>query len=175
MNTGRKIQVGIVSIYDPHNDKKAHSGILSKINEAIENTGCETVWIRNPKSKLYSFLGKITKVANLFFKKNICLDRTYLGSYLLANTIDKKAINQVDYIMIIHYFHVAYWLKTNKPIIYHSDATFDIINDYYIHYLWNWNKKQAENIEIGALNNADFHISSSNWRNESLINHYHID
>lgn len=169
------LKVGIVSAYNPHTDKKAHSGILAKINEAIENAGCETVWIKNPSSLGYSILGKLAKLCNMFFKKNISIDRTYLGAYLQASTIDKKIVDQVDYIMVIHHFYIAYWLKTNKPIIYHSDATFEIIDEYYIHNLWDWNKRQAENIEVGALKNASLHLSSSNWRNDSVINHYKIN
>jgi len=169
------LKVGIVSAYNPHTDKKAHSGILAKINEAIENADCETVWIKNSPSLRYNFLGKIAKLCNLLFKKNISIDRTYLGSYLQASTIDKKIIDQVDYIMVIHHFYIAYWLKTKKPIIYHSDATFEIIDEYYIHNLWDWNKRQAESIELEALKNASLHLSSSNWRNDSVINHYKIN
>lgn len=168
------LKVGVVSAFNPHTDLKAHSGILSKINKSIENSGCETIWIKNPPSVLYKVLGKIAKLCNLVFKKRIYIDRTYLGSYLLASTIDQKAVDDCDYIMVIHYFHVVYWLKTNKPIIYHSDATFDIINNYYIHNLWDWNKKQAENIEKTTLNKVSLHFSSSDWRQESVINHYKI-
>ena len=168
------LKIGIVSAYNPHIDKKAHSGILNKINNALENANCETIWIKNSTPLSYKILGKVAKLFNLIFKKNIYIDRTYVGSYLLASTINKKLIEKCDYIMVIHYFHVLYWLKTNKPIIYHSDATFEIIDDYYIFDLWNWNKKQAENIEKKVLNKATLHLSSSDWRNNSVINHYKI-
>lgn len=168
------LKIGIISAYDPHNDKKAHSGILNKINVALENANCETLWIKNTIPFSYKILGKIAKVFNLIFKKQINIERTYIGSYLLASTIDKKVINKCDYIMVIHYFHAVYWLKTDKPIIYHSDATFEIVYNYYIPCLWDWNRRQAENIEKKTLNKTSYHLSSSNWRNNSVNNHYKI-
>jgi glycosyltransferase involved in cell wall biosynthesis len=170
----QNIRVGIVSAFNPHIDKKAHSGILYRINQAIEDAGCTTIWIRNKESKLYKLFARICGILNMIFSKKIYFDRTILGSYLLYYTLDKKSISTVDYIVVIHYFHVVYWLKTKKPIIYHSDVTFELANNYYLRNMWTWNQYQAEKIEIGTLRKASFHLSSSKWRNQSVMKHYNI-
>ena len=59
------LKIGIVSAYNPHIDKKAHSGILNKINNALENANCETVWIKNSIPLSYKILGKVAKLFNL--------------------------------------------------------------------------------------------------------------
>lgn len=167
-------KIGIVSAFDPHTDRKAHSGILFKINRSIEAAGFETVWVRNPKPFLYSILCKIIAVfQKIGLLKGLYLDHTVLGSKLLASTIDKKAIAGCDYLMVIHYFHVPAFLKTTVPIIYHSDATFELANDYYLHNIPRFLQKQANYIEQLALDHSAFHLSSSDWRQESVINTYH--
>ena len=77
--------------------------------------------------------------------------------------------------MVIHYFHVPAFGKINKPIIYHSDATFELANNYYLHNMPKWNQKQAERIERMALAHSSWHLSSSKWRENSLIEHYGVD
>lgn len=168
-------KIGIVSAFDPHRDKKAHSGILFKINEAVEKAGFETIWIRNPFSLKYKFFSKLFGLYNKIpFLKKICFDRTFLGGKLLAATIDYQSIEQVDYILVIHYFHVPAFSKITKPIIYHSDATFELANNYYYHNIVQWNVLQAEEIEKKALKNSAWHLSSSLWREKSVTNHYGI-
>lgn len=169
-------KIGIVSAFDPHSDRKAHSGILYKINEAIENAGFETVWIKNPFPLRYKWICRIIALLNrVGIAKGVYFDRTFLGAKLLASTIDYTEIDSCDYIMVVHYFHVPAFGKINKPIIYHSDATFELANNYYLHNMPLWNQKQAEKIEKLALENSAWHLSSSVWRENSVVNHYGID
>lgn len=169
------MKIGIVSQFNPHADKKAHSGILYKINEAVEKAGFETVWIRNPRPFLFVFIARIiTFLARIGIKTNIYFDRTIWGAKLLASTVDKNAVEQVDYLLVIHYYHIPAFFKTNKPIIYHSDATFELANNYYLHDMPRWNANQAERIELLALQNSSYHLSPSVWRQNSVINHYGI-
>lgn len=169
------MKIGIVSRFNPHIDKKAHSGILYKINQSLENAGLETVWIPNPIPLSYKLLYFLCRIYHFVFGKCIYLDRTIIGSKLLASTIDLSKVEDVDYIMVIHYFHVPAFGKIKKPIIYHSDATFELANNYYLHNMPHWNECQAERIETMALNNSLWHLSSSSWRENSVINHYGIE
>lgn len=169
-------KIGIVSQFDPHTDKKAHSGILYKINEAIEKAGIETVWIKNPLPWEYKIICKIFGLLNrLGINHGVYLDRTIIGAKMLARTIDYEAAKDVDYVMAIHYFHVPAFGKINKPIIYHSDATFELANNYYLHNVPQWNVHQAEHIEKLALIHSRWHLSSSEWRENSVVCHYGID
>lgn len=169
-------KIGIVSAFDPYTDRKAHSGILYKINEAIREAGLETIWVKNPFPFWYRWICRLIALLNRFgILKGVYFDRTFLGAKLLASTIDYSAINKCDYIMVIHYFHVPAFGKINKPIIYHSDATFELANNYYLHNMPKWNQKQAERIERMALAHSSWHLSSSKWRENSLIEHYGVD
>lgn len=167
-------KIGIVSAFDPHSDRKAHSGILYKINEAIEKAGFETVWVKNPVPQSYRLLCKFQTLINLLgIKKHIYLNYTKFGAKLLASTIDRTEAEKCDYLMVLHHFQVPAYFKTRIPIIYHSDATFELANNYYIHNLPQWNIKHGNEIEQLALNNSAFHLSSSVWRQKSLVETYH--
>ena len=169
-------KIGIVSQFDPHTDKRAHSGILYKINEAIEKVGIETVWIKNPLPWEYKIICKIFGLLNrLGINHGVYLDRTIIGAKMLARTIDYEAAKDVDYVMAIHYFHVPAFGRIGKPIIYHSDATFELANNYYLHNMPRWNVRQAEKIEKMALAHSTWHLSSSEWRENSVVNHYGIN
>lgn len=169
-------KIGIVSAFDPHKDRKAHSGILFKINEAIEKAGFETVWVRNPFPFWFRVICKCISLLNKFgLLRGVYFDRTFWGAKMCASTIDYAAVEECDYLMVVHYFHVPAFGKINKPIIYHSDATFELANNYYLHNMPEWNVRQAEEIERLALTNSTWHLSSSTWRENSVVNHYGID
>lgn len=171
----RQLTVGIVSLYDPHSDKKAQSGILYKINESLENAGFKTIWVKTTKTPVFKFVLFFFRAWHFITKRITYLDRTYIGAYLLSQHIDKKAIEKSDILMFIHNQHILYAIHTSKPIIYHSDATFELANNYYMHNMYRWNAKQGERMEQIALNKVKYHLSSSDWRQRSVINHYKID
>ena len=68
-----------------------------------------------------------------------------------------------------------YSLKTDKPIIYLSDATFAAMVDYYFKEIISWNIKQANKIEQTALSKATHAIYASQWAYKSAIQNYNID
>ena len=174
MQKNKRRVIGIVSLYNPKTDLKAHSGILYKINKAVKDAGYETRWIRIQIPISYKFLSLCCRVIHKLTGHTIYLDRTFIGSKLICNTIDNEALMQSDVVMIIHYQHILYGIKTDKPVIYHSDATFELINNYYLHNMYQWNERQAEYMEKTGLNKATLHLSSSAWRQDSIINHYGI-
>ena len=166
-------KIGIVSAFDPHTDRKAHSGILFKINEAIEKAGFETIWVRNPVPLSYKLICKcITFLNMLGMRHHIHLNYTRFGAKLLASTVDRKKADKCDYLMVLHHFQIPAFFKIHIPIIYHSDATFELANNYYIHNLPQWNINQGNEIEQIALNNSAYHLSSSTWRQKSLVETY---
>lgn len=93
----RQLTVGIVSLYDPHSDKKAQSGILYKINESLENAGFKTIWVKTTKTPVFKFVLFFFRAWHFITKRITYLDRTYIGAYLLSQHIDKKAIEKMIY------------------------------------------------------------------------------
>ena len=61
--------------------------------------------------------------------------------------------------------------KTNKPIIYHSDATLKLLM-ITIFLICGIGIKTSRKYWEKVLNKATLHLSSSDWRNNSVINHY---
>lgn len=64
------------------------------------------------------------------------------------------------------------FLKNDIPKIYLSDATFNLITNYYPNQLNNM--KSGDIIEKKALENADAIIIPSKWAKENIVNHYKI-
>ena len=100
------MRIGIISRFNPHVDKKAHSGILYKINQSIENAGIETVWIHNPVPTLYKVLQFACRAYHYLFGKCIYLDRTFIGTKLLASTIDSNKLYECDFVIVV----IILWL-----------------------------------------------------------------
>lgn len=168
------LKVGVVSQYNPETDKSAHSGILFMINQSLKKAGYETIWIENKKSFWYTQLGRIPFLLRKIGIRKFMyyFDRTHLGVKLQYSTMDLKKANECDFIVAIHYFHVPLCVGIEKPVVYHSDAVFELVNDYYLHDVSRWNALQAEKIEQIALDKSWRHLSSSYWRHNSLLHHY---
>lgn len=168
-------RIGIVALNDPHIDRNECSGTLFKATEAFDLAGFETVWIKRKIPKAFKLYNKLIKLVNWLFKTTICDDRTYIGSWLYARAVDRKSIKNVDYIFVIHHFFVPLWLYKKKPIIYHSDVTFELVNNYYLSQIKGIGKRRAEALEKKALKNTSIHLSPSYWRHSSIINTYGVN
>ena len=69
------------------------------------------------------------------------------------------------------------FLRTDKPIIYLSDATFRLMNGYYDpdDCLEGTDAEEREEIERRALGRADLVVLSSDWAARSVIDDYDVD
>lgn len=69
------------------------------------------------------------------------------------------------------------YLETDIPVIYFSDATWHIVQDYYACYsnLTERTARAGEEIERRALKKASLALFSSEWAAESAIHHYGVD
>lgn len=172
MNNNR-IQIGYVSEYNPFKDKKAWSGSIYKLREAIENAGFNVVWIPYKTNtlciRIYLYIlrfllrGKI--VAYLY-------NKWYFK--LVSQTIDT---HQKDYISSKYLFfpggaQISQYLKPSKPTIYYSDASFHSMLNYYWCDVHPWVLKQGEICEKEAIHHSDINLRASQWAANSLINHY---
>lgn len=171
----RRVKIGIVAMADPHENRNECSGTLYEATKAFERAGFETVWIRRYIPLSMRLYNKCIILLNKIFHATICSDRTYIGSWLNARAVDKKAFYDVDYVFVIHHFFVPLWLNGIRPIIYHSDVTFELVNDYYLPKIIGFGKKRAEEIERKALLNTSLHLSPSYWRHQSIVSHYGIN
>lgn len=101
-----------------------------------------------------------------------------LRGYIYARRFSQK-IRKGDYTLVFASAccPVAAFLKADLPIVYLSDATFELLVDYYEEFsgLSKLSLFEGEFGEKHAINNADVVIFSSEWARQSAIEHYGAD
>ena len=161
------IKIGYVSQINPFNDKKGWSGSIYKLREAIENSGCEVIWI---------------KVAPCSFK--IKLLRAYLkiiyGSSMyhpltfraFAKSTDWSLVKDCDFLFFPGDAQIMKYAPIKKEYIYYTDACFNQMVDYYWHHFNKSLIKLANEEEKWAIQNATFNIRASEWAKNYAIDYY---
>ena len=168
-----KITIGYVSHSDPFADKKDWSGTTYKIREALELSGCKIVWVAYKKETTPIIIVKILlKIYSKLIRKNILTDHTKIVGKLQSLTIDKSCYEECDYLFFSGQSQILASLDTKKQIIYYSDATFQLMIDYYWHNLSSWTIKQGNDIERTALEKSKIIIHSNVWASNSAIDFY---
>ena len=169
----RFVTIGYISSSDPFKDRKDWSGTTYKVREAIELSGCKVIWVSYKKNSLPILIIKILlKTYQKLFAKKILSDHMKIIGKLQSFTINKAAYHKCDYLFFSGQSVLLSNLKTEKPIIYYSDATFHLMLDYYWHSLASWNIKQGHEIEKTALHKSNIVIHSSKWASTSAIDFY---
>jgi len=170
------MKIGVITVEDLK-DKKAWSGIIYRIYNSLSHVyGCENIM------QISTSIGVIGRVyvcfikllAKLFNRKFLFLD-DFL-SKCLACSVCKAKVAQVDILLAPAGSCDIAYLKTSKPIIYFSDATFKLLYEYYPNNnnYFSFQKKRAFNVEQKALLKASHLIYASDWAKESALNDYHV-
>lgn len=162
--------IGYISKFNPYEDKKAWSGSIYKIREGIENAGYHVIWIPYRTDTLKHRILKLFLRA--LFIRNVLFDHNKFYYKLCAETIDSNLIQQCDYIFFPGTAQIAIYIKSDKPIIYYVDGTFQIMKDYYWHNLSRWMIKQGNETERLAIQKSYINIRASKWAADSVINDY---
>ena len=158
----KKIKVGFIG-WDSPEDKKALSGTPHKISDLLKSIGCEVAWIRLEKSKKYLLYQKMMGAIGKISHKRLDCTHTVIGSMLQSKTINMSAVQQCDILFAPFCSEALYSLRTDKPIIYLSDATFNIMVDYYFKGLSANAIKQGNKVEQRAMDRSKAIIVSSQW------------
>ena len=175
----KKIKIGYLSAFDVFNDRKAYSGSNYKLREAIEQAGCEVVWIKfKDVSVITQWLKKI-----LFFitrriqKKDLIISHTRIIGKIIAATVDKEQMRSCDFIFASGGtpITVIAALKYSKPLIYCVDGTFHSMIDFYFHNLASWNISSGNYLEKKVYQKASIILHSSRWASDDAINFYKAD
>ena len=116
--------------------------------------------------KLMGAIGKIST-------KRLDCTHSVIGAMLQSKTINMSAVQQCDVLFAPFCSEALYSLRTDKPIIYLSDATFNIMVDYYFKGISSYAIKQGNKVEQRAMDRSKAIIVSSQWAANSAINDYH--
>jgi len=122
------------------------------------------------------FKGKQWIYENIANKKYIRPRETYIIKKSCKRTSEFISNSDCDAVFSFGSIPISY-IKTQKPIIFWTDATFDLLLDYYNEYtnLSSETIRKAKEIESNALNNANLIIFSSEWAKQSAIKQYGIN
>ena len=119
---------------NPLEDKRAYSGTMYSMAKALEGTGAKVVRIPVDSSSLLRKLYlKAVKEVERFIPplKGRLSKRLVWKSRIAARKLDMSIIEKCDVIFAPMHSGTLFSLKTSKPIVYLSDATFHAMIDYY--------------------------------------------
>ena len=163
----------------PPTDRKIWSGTIFKMYESFLTHNIDVEWIQvnrftNWESKFFLSIENLhKKIFNRGFNRNHFIAKAFLASKKL-----QKALKNSDADLIFAPTTIAdiAFLKTDKPIIYLNDATFDQLLNYYGGMSgFGWlSKKTTVFIEKLALQKSDFLIFSSHWAAKHAEDFYQI-
>lgn len=164
--------IGYVCLSNPFVDRKAWSGIVYKMREAIENAGFNLIWIPYSDDTLEAKC--ITQYLRLYGKLR---GGKYIGGIhyeplvrAYARTIDMNLIKQCDYLFFPGGAQLSLYLKTDIPTLYYADASAHIMQDYYWIGMSQSSLNGAKSLETRSAQHAAVNMRSSEWAIKSVIN-----
>lgn len=165
-----------ISYVTPYNALDVHnwSGLGYYIAKSLTNQNNELDYIGNLEMKstnLMNYKRRIYRKFNLKFDEF----REISVAKHFANQIDKKLLPETDIIFSPGSVPIAF-VKSKKPKVLYTDATFAGIYGYYDEYS-NYCKesvRKANYIEQKALDNCDIAIYASDWAAQTALDNYKI-
>lgn len=160
-----------------HDDINNWSGTIKSMSKAIENNFDEVHYIENVN--VNKFIKIYSKIISKLINKKILSDRSLIGTKLMAKKINKQIkIKKYDFDIIFSPSSIPIaFLKSTKPIVFYTDATFNNMKNYYDDFsnLSNTTIKSGDIIEKAALENCTYAIYSSEWARNDAIGYYKIN
>lgn len=159
---------------DPLN-KRSWSGIHYYILKTLQKRFDDIVVVGPLKNK-YIFIARILdKLMTILFKKN----STYLHSSIISKEyayhLSKKLESvEADVLFFPGGSGIIAYLKTNTPIVYLTDSTYESMIDYYQSFsnLFLLSRKMGNYAESNALNKAETVIFASEWAKKEAMEDY---
>ena len=168
----KKQKLGFISWTDPR-DRRSMSGTYYKIYESLSSLGYDIVWLQIRATRSYRLLCKMASLAKKVTGKGFDVRHSVPGATLLSKTIDRERLASCDIVFAPFASEALYALKTDKPVIYLSDATFGIMVGYYWKNLHLRAIRQGNMVEQRTLDMSRAVIVSSAWAARSVVNDYH--
>jgi len=169
------MKICFLTIKNPE-DKNSWSGIFYHMYVNLKRNH-KVEWIGNIKFKLWQkILMKSLHISNKFRKSKFWIPNILFCRFYADNV--KKKIEQGKYDLIyapVSSTLIAF-LDTTIPIVYLSDATFNLMVDYYPEFtgLSKKNIKDGNKIDRMALERIEKAIFCSDWAKNSAIKFYKV-
>lgn len=167
------LKVLFVSESDPR-DKKSWSGTLNTMFEKLNNKYDVEIFVsQNKKINLYQKMR--SKLSKLILKQSIPAMNKKIALKKSKN-FDKnlKSFKNIDIIFAPASSSSIAFSKTKIPIIYLSDATFHLLDNYYIFGLNDKYISEGNEIELQVLRKSTQIIHASDWASNDAKEFYGI-
>ena len=166
----KKTTIGFVSIEDPFHNKKAWSGTIYKLQDAISAAGYNVKWIainiNNIRYHIIKAFNKVRLGQRSKFKQSAAYWK------LCAKSINMKEVGECDFLFFPSNAQIIRFASFKKPIINFSDSTFAGMLDYYWFNQKKGIRKEGNDCERYALLHSDIIIRASDWASASVLNDY---
>ena len=173
------MRIAYLALNDPL-DKKSWSGTTYYIAKALQKNGNEVDYLGpiKPPKWLDKTLRAIAKATRIIFRKEYITKYSLLLSWYSAKQFTKKLKGKkYDCICAPAASVELGFLKTDLPVIYITDATFELVSNYdyseFNKMFW-FSKLEGNLLERNALKKSSAVIYPSIWAAESAIKDYHI-
>lgn len=163
-----KLKIGFLSEYAP-TDRRASSGTSYKMAEQLSKIGT-LKWIPIKRNVSGRIIEKVIKAISAIVGKKFELVSTLWGSQNAFAPILTQEFEDVDIIAAFFCSPILAHIKTDKPIVYFTDAVYPTMVDYYWCNRWSFNNIQGVELEKRAVANTDAIIVASKWCADSLKN-----
>lgn len=168
------VKIGFISRFNPI-DRRASSGTTFQMWQALKKRGYELEWIEIHEGLLYKIIRCLLSIFSRVTNTKTKIEYTKIGAFLEASSISRTKIRNNDILIGAFCSGAISCLKTDSPIIYFSDATFNLLDGYYFSNLSKISIDAGNKIEKRALDNATRIVVSSNWARDSVVNDYDIN
>lgn len=169
-------KIAYVTTYDPY-DRNAWSGSGYNILKTLKESGLKVGVIGNLDDK-FPILFKIKKfIYSIILAKNYLRDREPLNLKNYAKQVEQSLKSKdFDIIFSPGTVPIAY-LKTDKPIVFWTDATFAGMIDFYSSFsdLDSETKRHGNEMEQLALSRCSLAIYTSQWAADTAIQNYKVN
>lgn len=163
---------------DDPNNIRAWSGTVHHIGRSLEMAGLEMDYLGHlARNRLFvnKAINKLSRIST--FGEIFPSERTYRMADLFAQRIRAHVKQGYSDVVFSPGSIPIALLKTKRPKVFYTDATFASILDIYPEWA-RYPKRyidEGHDLERRALDNCDLAIYSSNWAARSAIDHYGID
>lgn len=171
------MKIGFASRWDPL-DKRSWSGTCYYSYQQLKRLGEVEVFQYKMPKLLQEWLTTQKSINRRWFKKNTAVE--FLNAYSryfsrqLSRDLKKRP---VDILFVSASSQLIASVKTDIPIVYMTDATFQQLQGYYPNFsnLASYNVRQGIALDKKAFNNTAHCILASDWCKNSAVNDYGID
>lgn len=158
-------------------DKRSWSGTHFRMLDSLKNEFDEVIPLGPIELPIIERIVRIFEILTLkLLKKKYLKDRSILFSKACAFVIKRKLRNRnFDALFAPASSPLIAYLKTNIPLFNYSDATSNLMINYYEYFsnLSNFSLKESNLIEKNAIMKARASIFASDWAAQDAISTYH--